>query len=255
MVQGGWPVTDPSRPAGFYPDPDGSGGQRYWDGKEWTETRLPPPSSTPANYAEPAGGGGSRVALLVVGGGVLFVIALIAAAMWLVTQLHFGAIHFGTATSAAPAPSPTSSTSTASSSTVRAQPRARLGQQVRDGQFAFVVTSVDTAPVVADEDNPTITVSSQGTFVIVKMTITNVSNGPGSFLPQAQNLKADGQTFQIRPDAENLLGIPPTGVGPILDPGDQLEVSLAYDVPNGTTPQSIVIRDYPSSAGAEVVFG
>lgn len=30
-----------STPAGWYPDPDGSGGQRYWDGSTWTTHRAP----------------------------------------------------------------------------------------------------------------------------------------------------------------------------------------------------------------------
>lgn len=33
-------MTTPT-PAGWYPDPDGSGGQRYWDGNSWTDHRAP----------------------------------------------------------------------------------------------------------------------------------------------------------------------------------------------------------------------
>ena len=42
-------MTTPRTPAGWYPDPDGSGGQRYWDGSAWTEHQSP---ATPAP-AEP----------------------------------------------------------------------------------------------------------------------------------------------------------------------------------------------------------
>jgi hypothetical protein len=46
-------VTTPPTPAGWYPDPDGSGGQRYWDGSEWTEHRS---GATPEQAAaEPPG--------------------------------------------------------------------------------------------------------------------------------------------------------------------------------------------------------
>lgn len=31
-------------PAGWYPDTDVTGGQRWWNGHAWTETRLPPGS-------------------------------------------------------------------------------------------------------------------------------------------------------------------------------------------------------------------
>ena len=42
-------------PAGWYPDPDGSGGQRYWDGSSWTEHRSPAAHepTEPTTPAEP----------------------------------------------------------------------------------------------------------------------------------------------------------------------------------------------------------
>ena len=36
-------MTGGAGPAGWYPDPDGSGGQRYFDGGNWTVHRAPPP--------------------------------------------------------------------------------------------------------------------------------------------------------------------------------------------------------------------
>ena len=40
-------MTERNPPANWYPDPDGSGGQRYWDGTTWTQHRVPPPSPPP----------------------------------------------------------------------------------------------------------------------------------------------------------------------------------------------------------------
>ncbi|MCH9730140.1 MAG: DUF2510 domain-containing protein, partial [Actinomycetia bacterium] len=40
-------MTTPQIPGGWYSDPDGSGGQRYWDGHAWTEHRAPAPSAPP----------------------------------------------------------------------------------------------------------------------------------------------------------------------------------------------------------------
>ena len=34
-------MSTPPTPAGWYPDPDDSGSQRYWDGSAWTEHRAP----------------------------------------------------------------------------------------------------------------------------------------------------------------------------------------------------------------------
>jgi uncharacterized membrane protein YhaH (DUF805 family) len=52
-------MTDPSSPtvpAGWYPDPDVPGGQRWWSGIEWTEYRTPPaaaPQYAAPQYAAP----------------------------------------------------------------------------------------------------------------------------------------------------------------------------------------------------------
>ncbi|MCV7252399.1 DUF4352 domain-containing protein [Mycobacterium hackensackense] len=51
-------MTTPPTPAGWYPDPDGTGGQRYWDGTAWTEhltpAQAPPAPPVPAAPAEPS---------------------------------------------------------------------------------------------------------------------------------------------------------------------------------------------------------
>jgi uncharacterized RDD family membrane protein YckC len=41
-------------PAGWYPDPDGSGGQRYFDGADWTGHRVPPQGTwTQPHWTQP----------------------------------------------------------------------------------------------------------------------------------------------------------------------------------------------------------
>jgi len=63
-------VTQPPPPPGWYPDPAGSGGTRWWDGQGWTEhvqqatqppapTALAPPPPPPQPSAVPPGGGAS----------------------------------------------------------------------------------------------------------------------------------------------------------------------------------------------------
>jgi hypothetical protein len=58
----------PSTPAGWYPDPSGTGGQRWWDGQKWTDQLQPPQGygpqqgygygasgyNPPGNYLAPA---------------------------------------------------------------------------------------------------------------------------------------------------------------------------------------------------------
>src|SRR5271166_1809222 len=40
-------MTTPSPPPGWYPNPSGEAGQRYWDGNEWTIVNVPPTPPRP----------------------------------------------------------------------------------------------------------------------------------------------------------------------------------------------------------------
>lgn len=44
-------MTNTAAPAGWYPDPAGTGGQRYFDGTAWTEHFFPPPPPPSYGYA------------------------------------------------------------------------------------------------------------------------------------------------------------------------------------------------------------
>ena len=44
-------------PANWYPDPDGWGGLRFWNGSEWTVHRTPPPALSYPGYGPPGGPG------------------------------------------------------------------------------------------------------------------------------------------------------------------------------------------------------
>jgi hypothetical protein len=67
-------------PAGWYPDPEVPGGQRYWDGSSWTENRAPavgaasPPVAVgdPGTTTEDTGRAGDIVSVV---GGFVFVVA------------------------------------------------------------------------------------------------------------------------------------------------------------------------------------
>jgi hypothetical protein len=44
-------MTNPSTPPGWYPDPAGTGAQRYWDGTQWTEHAAPGAAPPPPGYS------------------------------------------------------------------------------------------------------------------------------------------------------------------------------------------------------------
>jgi hypothetical protein len=67
------PAEGGERPPGWYPDPDGSGWRRYWDGQRWS-------SASAEQLADETAGSGGRspiVARLVVGAGVLALIIVV----------------------------------------------------------------------------------------------------------------------------------------------------------------------------------
>jgi hypothetical protein len=55
------------RPAGWYPDPDHAGTQRFWDGRNWTDQRAPlgsvGPSASPRLIAGVLGGAAAAIAV------------------------------------------------------------------------------------------------------------------------------------------------------------------------------------------------
>src|SRR3954451_9620822 len=52
----------PDVAAGWYPDPQGGGGQRYWDGAAWTEHVQPGAEAAPPPPPPPPPAGGADVA-------------------------------------------------------------------------------------------------------------------------------------------------------------------------------------------------
>jgi hypothetical protein len=41
------PLPPPSGTPGWYPDPTGAVGQRFWNGQAWTDQTQPPPAEVP----------------------------------------------------------------------------------------------------------------------------------------------------------------------------------------------------------------
>nr|WP_225951671.1 DUF4352 domain-containing protein [Mycobacterium sp. OAS707] len=310
-------------PAGWYPDPDGSGGQRYWDGSTWTEHRAPAaqepagehvgshrapepeakaesepgptavinldavpsapseqatsvirrpqqafePTSTASELTsatEPTsfGAGGTpqpsdpRRSLI-----VKFVAACAALLAVLVAVVIYGLFFTksddttqassGKTSTSKPAPATTSSdngwgNSTESPSQSPSAPSGS-GPQASDGGLTFAITGVENAPTVKFQDAP-VEKQAQGEFLIVHMTVLNSGDAKGTFLATWQKLKAGGTTYNVDDQATAYLN----GTWADLDPNGSADVAIAFDVPPGTSAESLEVHGEPTSTGVDV---
>lgn len=115
---------------------------------------------------------------------------------------------------------------------------AGIGQEVVDGKFAFIVTDISSSPTFAST-------SARGVWWIVSMAVRNVGTAPRVFEMAAQSLTdSEGRGHSatlMEPPLPNKI-----------DPGLQVSVRLAFDVPPGVRPKRILLRESASSPGAAV---
>ena len=115
---------------------------------------------------------------------------------------------------------------------------AGMGQEMIDGKFAFIATDISSSPTFDST-------SARGVWWIVSMAVRNVGTEPRFFEMAAQSLMdSDGRGHSAT------LMEPP--LANKIDPGLQMSLRLAFDVPPGVRPKKMVLRESASSAGAPV---
>ena len=119
--------------------------------------------------------------------------------------------------------------------------QAGLGQEVLDGKFAFIVTQVDTSRTFGQT-------RAQGVYVVVSMAVRNVGTEAQFFVMSAQKLKDNAG----REYSAGLMEPPFVQEVNNINPGLQVSVRLAFDVPPGTKPTQILLHESVSSQGASV---
>jgi hypothetical protein len=121
------------------------------------------------------------------------------------------------------------------------------GPQASDGGLTFTITGVETAPTVKYQDAP-VEKKAQGEFVIVHMTVLNSGGSQGTFLATLQKLNAGGTTYSIDDEATAYLN----GTWADIQPNDSANLAIAFDVPPGTSGESLEVHGQPMTAGVEV---
>jgi Domain of unknown function (DUF4352) len=101
-----------------------------------------------------------------------------------------------------------------------------MGHEVLDGKFAFIVTHIDTSAAFGHE-------RAQGVYVIASMAVRNVGTATQMFEWAAQRLKdSAGREYSASFMDPPLFG----NVVNSINPGLQVSVKLAFDVPPATKP-------------------
>jgi hypothetical protein len=223
-------------PPGWYPDPSGAPGTRYWDGRRWAATAAPPPKKNNALLI--VGVVGGVFALLIVG---LLILGAIG------SSLHDKKPAAPGATPSFPIPTVPSKLPTPSTPST---PTASIGQEVRDGQFAFTVTSIDRSKQAGDLSNQFEVVTAQGEFVNVRMTVTNIGNHAQTFYATNQHLKIGNNTY----DANTMAALWTSSSNETINPGNSIQVVVSFDVPPGAGGGALQLHDSVFSGGTQVTL-
>jgi uncharacterized protein DUF4352/uncharacterized protein DUF2510 len=240
-------------PAGWYSDPDGSGGRRYFDGQSWTEHRAAAAATEapPLETARAAPSSGPN--MKVIGGVIAAVVLLVvvgatAVVLTMRTDVGDATVTHKPSDASAGTSAAAPETPTGEEAPTLEDQAYSIGMPARDGNFEFTVTGVDRAPLVADPQFPELQKTAQGEFLLVNMTVTNVGAEPQTFFASFNKLSDGATVFEADDEAWIYLG----NTLADLNPGDSITTAVVYDVPVGTDPESVELHDGPFSDGVTV---
>jgi hypothetical protein len=124
-----------------------------------------------------------------------------------------------------------------------------IGQEVRDGKFAFVVNSIDRSKTAGDPSNEFETVTAQGEFINVHLTVSNVGDRTQSFSASNQKLSIGGNEFSANDSAAMWT----QSANVDINPGNNIQAVASFDVPANNADNGILtVHDSPFSGGAKI---
>lgn len=258
-------MTTPPTPAGWYPDPDGAGGQRYWDGSTWTEHRSQGPTSQPAEppsaietlmHAQPPAEPRPHDNRKLLTGylaacGALLLVLILAVAYGLFLNDNDDSRSSGASTSPAETSGQPTTTAEEHADTPTASPTPGalpplVGATV-DGPLSFTVVDVETGTTVSSTEAP-VEKTATGEYVVVRLSVVNDGDATAQFLGSLQKLHAGNTVYSIDDEATFYVG----GGSVEIPPGAEALVGLAYDVPHGTAPDFVEVHADPLSPGVQI---
>jgi Domain of unknown function (DUF4352)/Protein of unknown function (DUF2510) len=224
---------------GWYPDPSGAPGLRYWDGSLWGPPAADAPAVPDATRPAPKKSSPWKVVTAVVGALIFMTV-------------------IGNALGDDKKPSASSPNASARSAPLMSSPAptetaAPAGASVRDGKFEFQVINIARSTTVSDPTgNPYMTATAQGEFIVVTLSVKNIGNEPQSYFGQNQQLiDASGREYGASSEADTWMNAGGNPMGDI-NPGNSIQVKVAFDVPPGTNPAELELHDSMFSGGVSV---
>lgn len=128
---------------------------------------------------------------------------------------------------------------------------AGIGDEVRDGKFAFAVTKVRTGIThVGDEY---VGQDAQGQYVEIYVRVSNIADKPQTFFGANQKLFVGKQQYDADDTASMLLPNSKSLIEPI-NPGNAVSGIIVFDLPRKATPTKIEFHDSAFSGGATVLL-
>ncbi len=125
----------------------------------------------------------------------------------------------------------------------------RMGQRAVDGNFTFVVTSVDRSKTVANPSIPFMQTTAKGTFLTAQLTITNNGNQLEEFIASYQKLRINGAVYGADPAA----AVWTLTFETFVSPGMTTTAAVSFDVPADTPPGgTLELHGASRSPGANV---
>jgi hypothetical protein len=129
---------------------------------------------------------------------------------------------------------------------------ATIGQSVRDGRFAFIVTGLQP-PTKSITDRSGRTQTAQGVFVLVRLNVTNIGYESRSLHATDQFLiDTEGNRFATSSAISSMVGAETLFLQEI-NPGHTVNnAPVLFDVAPGTVVASIELHDSMNSTGVQV---
>ncbi|MEV3962966.1 DUF4352 domain-containing protein [Nocardia sp. NPDC050193] len=130
---------------------------------------------------------------------------------------------------------------------------AAAGSAVRDGKFEFLVTEVETGLETVGT-NPYLQKEAQGQYVLIHTTVANIGDRPQSYFGTNQTL-IDSQGRKFTNDSMAEINVNDSAiVSADINPGNKIEVVIAFDIPADAQPVAIEFHDAMFSGGAVVAL-